>query len=335
RLWAVAETPQGFRLHRSDDAGWSWAFVTDVDDYWRTLEASAVDPGLCAWGGVEVHRTANGGASFAVVNTWGEYYGDPAGKLHADVPGLDLVPDGAGGETWYVATDGGLYRSTDGLESVQNLSQDGLRVSQYYTTLTSPFAPDQVVAGAQDQGYQRATTPPDGSGLVDFDQLISGDYGHAVSTDGSHDFVFSVYPGFLLVQKGAVGPKLYTFDFPAGDHSWMPSLAADPTRKDAVFFCGSKLWRYQKTVGLNVWVPVQHSAQDFAVDPGEHLTAVAFSPLVAGRAYATTNRGRLWRSADHGVTWLLSPGLGPGPHYFYGTALLASATDPDVAWVGG
>ena len=100
------------------------------------------------------------------------------------LPGGGLV-----GETWYIETDGGLFQSPDGLLSVQNLSLSGLRVSQYYTTHTSRANPDHVVAGAQDQGYQRAgSAPPADATQLDFDQLISGDYGHLTSGDGDHDF---------------------------------------------------------------------------------------------------------------------------------------------------
>ena len=64
------------------------------------------------------------------------------------------------GETWYISTDGGLYHSQDTLHTVLNLSLQGLRVSQYYSTLTSAADPDHVAAGSQDQGYQWAGSPP-------------------------------------------------------------------------------------------------------------------------------------------------------------------------------
>ncbi|QDU67095.1 WD40/YVTN/BNR-like repeat-containing protein [Engelhardtia mirabilis] len=337
RLWAVQHTGSGELLRRSDDAGQSWTAIQTLSDYWGTLNASIVDADLFAWGGVECHRTTNGGASFKVVNGWGEYYGNPAGKLHADLPGMDVWPDGAGGEVWYVCTDGGLFRSTDGLSTVANLSLDGLGISQYYTTLTSAANPDHVVAGSQDQGWQRADAPPAaGTELLAFDQSISGDYGHAVSGDGTHDFVFTVYPGFVLISRGEDNPSLYTEDFPAGEaYSWMPSLTADPLRKDYFFLCATHLWHYTRVPGTNDWTASQYSNQNFALSSGEYLTGLAFSPVDGDRAFAVTNKGRFWASNDRGVTWAQGSGSGPGPQYFYGTAILASSTDVDTAWVGG
>jgi hypothetical protein len=336
RLWAIQNEGGTQRLYRSDDAGQSWSFITVVTDYWGSLNASITDPNLFAWGGVEVHKTLNGGADFAIVNGWGQYYADPANKLHADVPGIDVVPDGLGGERWYISTDGGLYESTDGLASVQNLSLQGLRVSQYYTTHTSSSNPNLIVAGSQDQGYQRGNMAAAGADLtVPFDQLISGDYGHLTSSDGTHDWLFSVYPGFVLVQRNQWTPTLYTVDFPADNAQWMPYIVASPGDKRDFFFCGSKLWRFDKDPFSNSWTPTQWSAQDFEGSPGEVLTALTFSPVGSQRAYSATSAGRLHWSNDGGLTWTLSGTTGPSPHYFYGTALVASAQDVDLVYAGG
>lgn len=337
RLWAIQNASGTQTLYRSDDAGNSWASVTTVSDYWGTLNASIVDAELFAWGGVELHKTTNGGQSFSIQNSWGAYYSDPANKLHADLPGIDVVPNGPGQEIWYPCTDGGLYRSTDGLNTVQNLSLDGLRISQYYTTLTSSVNTDHVVAGSQDQGWQRAGQPAAaGTDLLGFDQLISGDYGHAVSKDGSHEWVFTVYPGFVLAHIGETAPTLVQESFPSGEsYSWMPFLAPDPIRKDAFLLCATHLYRYKRVIGSYDWTYEKLSQQNFAQVSGEYLTGVAFSPVDGDRAYAVTSRGALWRSSDGGVTWTQSTTAGPGPQYFYGTAILASSTDADTAWVGG
>lgn len=336
RFWAIVED-SGKKLYRSDNAGSTWSFVTVITDYWGSLNASTVDPDLFAWGGVEVHVTRNAGASFDIVNSWAAYYGNEADRLHADVPGIDVVPDGLGGETWYVSTDGGLYESDDGLNTVSNLSLSGLSVSQYYSTHTSTANSDNVLAGAQDQGWQRADQPPTGSDTtLFFDQLISGDYGHITSSDGDHDYVYTVYPGFLMMNVGETNPALYMEDFPAGEtYSWLPSVVADPTDEETVFFCANHLWRYSKAMFGNSWNLTQHSTQNFAISGGEHLTGLVFSPLNSNRVHAVSNQGRLWHSADHGLNWTQSTSTGPNAHYFYGTTMAASTLDLDTVYVGG
>jgi len=338
RFWAALDVGGTRTLYRSDNAGLNWTSVGAMGDYWTgSLNASIVNVDLVAYGGVECFRSTNAGASFAKVNNWYDYYGNVANKLHADIPGIDVLPDGAGGELWYIDTDGGLFRSTNGLASVSNLSLDGLRVSQYYTTHTSLANPLHVVAGAQDQGYQRASVASSDPGgtLLDFTQVISGDYGHATSGDGTHAFVYSVYPGFVLVHKGENNPVLYQLDFPAAEnYSWLPFILADPLDNKRFFFCASRLYRYVKT-GPTTWVSSQWSTQNFAANGGEHLSALAYSPLDKQRMYGVTNYGRFFRSSDQGITWAQGTGSGPGPQYLSGQAIVASNQDVNTAYVGG
>ncbi len=337
RLWSVWTVGSLDKLYRSDDAGASWTFLSDIGDYWNVLNGSITDADRLLYGGVEAHRSVNGGASFTVINTWGAYYSNPANRLHADVMGIDVVPNaGSFGETWYISTDGGLYRSTDLLASVENLSLQGLRVSQYYSTHTSNRSAVRIVAGAQDQGYQRTSTAPTPPSTVHaFNQLISGDYGHLTSGDGDHDYLFSTYPGFVLCHVGETSPALFTEDFPAGeDHAWMPPVVADPTDARHFFLCASRLWRYTKSSGNN-WTPALWSAFDFGVASGEYVSALVFSPLDTQRAYAVTDRGRLYHSENRGLNWTQATTTGPSGQYFYGTALHASRTDVNTVYVAG
>ncbi|NOT29389.1 MAG: hypothetical protein HOP15_02945 [Planctomycetes bacterium] len=336
RLWSVWTVAALDKLYRSDDAGATWTFVQDIGDYWNVLAASITSVDLFLYGGVETHRSVNGGTSFSVINTWGAYYANPAIRLHADIQGIDVVPNaGPFGETWYIATDGGLYRSTDLLTSVQNLALSGLRVSQYYSTHTSARSVNRIVAGAQDQGYQRANTAPTPPNTnYAFTQLISGDYGHLTSGDGDHDYLFSCYPGFVLCHVGENNPALFTEDFPAGeDHAWIPPIVADPLDPRHFFLCASRIYRYTKAAGNN-WTPALWSTFDFGVAAGEYVSALVFS-LDPQRAYAVTDRGRLYYSSNRGVSWTPSTSTGPSGQYFYGTALHASFTDVNTVYVGG
>ncbi len=345
RLYVAALEGSQWRLYRSD-GGVSWTSVSDLDhlwtgNSWESFQASSVNPDLLASADIETWRSFNGGASFQRQNTWGSYYGDPANRLHADVPGIHCWPDpdDPGAEIWYVSTDGGLYESRDGFVTVQNLSLSGLGVSQYYSTLTSSIDTELILAGAQDQGYQRGRYA--GPGIdgpsTDFDQLISGDYGHLTSSSGGHGKVYSVYPGFILVQQGEQNPQLQfpVLDFPAGsNHGWLPMVQADPIAPGTVFLCADVLYRFTQVSGPNFSQAV-HSAHDFLVGGANYLTAIDFAPSDPQRVYAANDRGRLFFSTDHGVTWTNSASIGPDPHYFYGTAIDVNPDDALEAVVGG
>lgn len=342
-LYVALRSGGAWTLRRSDDAGATWSAAVPMTDFWTQLEASTIDAGRVCYGGVEVRRSTDGGQTFSRINTWGEYYGDPLHKLHADIQGIHCWPDPddfSGWDLWYFSTDGGIFLSTDLAQTVVNRSLDGLGVSQYYSTLTSSSDPSLILAGAQDQGYQRGVlASPSASGpSTDFAQLISGDYGHLTSSNGTHDLVYSTYPGFVLVQEGQASPNLlYPFvDFPAGaDHLWLPPVVADPNQSTAFYFLGDRLWRYTRVGSSAAWTPTQHSAQVFTGGGGNYLSALAFAPSNPSRAVAVNDAGKAYHSNDGGVTWGEGTLTGTDSHYFYGSALAIHPSDELEVFMGG
>ncbi|MFT7478594.1 MAG: photosystem II stability/assembly factor-like uncharacterized protein, partial [Gammaproteobacteria bacterium] len=338
-LYVTLRIAGQWNLYRSDDAGVTTQLVqSNLGDYWGTMHAFPTDPMAVIFGGVEAHRSLDGGLTHQIVNTWGAYYNSPNTKLHADIRGMDVIKD-AGGSDYdygYICTDGGLYVTRDAGLTVLNLTSLGLGVGQFYSTYTSSLNPDRIVGGTQDQGYQRGMRqPPSGPGpSTSMNQLISGDYGHLTSGDGTHGLVYSTYPGFILVQEGETGPSLRFEDFPVGTNNlWLPPVVADPLDTTAFFFLARELYRYTR-VNTNNWNPVQHSAQSFG-GAGSYLSAMAFAPTDPQRAYAVNDIGRMWSSTDRGVTWTESATNGANSHYFYGSALAVHPTDALEAVVGG
>jgi len=334
---AIQPTNGGdWQLWRTEDSALTWSNPSNLPGMWSAFSTSTQSRKLIAYGGVNMYYSRDSGVSFEEVNGWAEYYGNPAGKLHADIMSLHVIPDATAvnDERWTINTHGGTYQSEDRLRTVENLSLSTLGVSQYYSTLTSRRDPNVVAGGTQDQGYHWGVTPanPGTSGpYADLSQLISGDYGHLSSSDGSHDLVYSDYPGFVLVQEGEVSPSLYTVSYPSGfAGQWLPFMTSDPTDKKSFYLLGQKIWRYTRAGG-NSWAPVQHSTFDFAGT----LSCIEFSPLDASRAWACTTDGRIFYSTDGAVNWTQSSDTGPGAHYFYGTTIVASERVADEVWIAG
>ncbi|MEE8469302.1 MAG: hypothetical protein V3T22_12650 [Planctomycetota bacterium] len=328
-----------WQLHRSDDGGGGFGRVGFLTDFWGSLAAFPADTEALIYGGVECHRSSDGGRTFTTVNAWGQYYADPKHRLHADVRGIQVFPDLAhpGRDLCFISTDGGTYLSDDGGTTVTNLCLEGLGVGQIYSTLTSSVDPDLILAGTQDQGFQRGRRqePLALGPSTPFEQLLSGDYGYLTSSDGTHGLVYCAYPGFVLVQEGERNPNLLYpwIDFPEGSaHAWLPPLVADPADPEAFFFLADHLYRYQRRRGP-YWAYERHSQQDFGQGAGRFLTALAFAPTESRRAYALNDEGRLWLSADHGRTWEAGD-LHAGP-YFRPTVVAVDPHDALRAVVGG
>lgn len=330
---AIRRSSGNWELHRSDDAGGAWTRQGNPPEFWGAMEAGIGDASLLALGGVEVFRSGSGGASFTKINDWWQYYANPLRRLHADLMGLDVAFIG-GQETWFISTDGGIYISTDGLQTVHNICLLGLGVSQYYSTHTSRRDPSRILGGSQDQGYQRASLM--GTPTADFEQLISGDYGHLTSADRTHDFVYSTYPGFILVHEGEDVPDLSQLDFPAGSRpQWLPAVVADPQDPEAFYFCADRLWRYERDPSSGEWTHFLETTQDFTAAGGSTLTKLSIAPSDPARRLAVTDSGALWYSDDGGFDWQPSADRGPDAHYFYGTALEHSPDDAATAIVAG
>jgi len=334
RLWVVSDSAH---LYRSDDAGLSFEALSDVSDYWGELAASIDDADLFAWGGTQLYVTHDGGDSFAEKNAWYDYYDDPSSLLHSDIMGISVELDADGDEVWMVGTDGGLYRSTDHLGSVENLSLTGLRVSQYYSTLTSKADPDHIAAGAQDQGYQITNGVTQDDDLLEFDQALSGDYGQLTSGDGTHDLVYSVYPGFILAASGEDSPRLSYLDYPSGEAyvPWLPPIVADPDDNTRFYFPARRLYQYAFTARTGHADVETWSDQSFSSDGAAYLSRMVFSPVDHDRVYAATSDGRFFRSDDHAVTWTEEGDPAPDDNWYYGQSMLASSLDVDLVYVGG
>jgi hypothetical protein len=335
KLYAALSSGGAWRLYSSADAGVSWQVRSAPADCWGALSACITDSAQVYMGGVECFRSYNGGATFSKINGWGAYYGDPARKLHADINGIQslIVPTGPGttAERIYVSTDGGTYLLDVIGWLPTNLTLNGFRNAQYYSVRTSRTNPARIAAGSQDQGYQTTTAAPA------FTQVISGDYGHLTSALPTNDMVWSVYPGFMLLQvtEDPVTLELPNTgtNFPADPNiPWMPAILADPDDPATVLFGGRYLWRITRTA------PVTYryaAGWDFDGGSSDAVGAVAIAPGDHQRWYAASYQGRLYYSTNAGATFTASSVAGPGSHYFYGSDLLVSPTNPLVAYVCG
>lgn len=327
-------------IYGSGDGGFTWTYrgTAPTGQFSRrSFAASSVYPSHLYVGGVDAYRSHDGGQTWQLVNSWGEYYGNPAQKLHADIPGFNSFRDSTGAELLYVNTDGGTYVSTDSLLNVQNLSLSGLNVSQYYSVYTNRWNPNIIFAGSQDQGFQRADQ--DAGRTVQFEQTISGDYGHIVSQNGGNT-VWTNYPGFTMVYPNAAFSTYNrTLDFPGSGSLWLAPLMEDPLTPTKVYFGGGGL-----NGGAHLFRIELSSDQlfayeqpfDFSLGSGSSVSAMAYSPIQNQFRYVMTDVGDFFISGDGGNNWNHSSGfLAPQGQYFYGASIVASPAQLGKVYAAG
>ena len=334
---ATAQYGDGTQIYRSSDAGLSWteSGLVESGAFSRgSFHSSQLETGYLWFGGVNTFRSFNGGDTWTLVNEWWEYYGNEASKLHADIPFIMPFLDTISNEeTLLISTDGGLYASDNYGLTNTNITMEGMRNAQYYDLYTYRLVTDVIFAGAQDQGFQRSFSSVDDQYY--FDQLISGDYGHLVSSDGG-DHLWTVYPGFAMMINDASGPaNMYFGDFVGSGYLWLPPIMEDPDDPEVCWWGGGDhLYKLKKNFS---GITYEQYDYDFDVGlGGTAIAAIAYSPIDHDHWYVMMSDGKFFHSDDRGITWTKTIGFdGPDSHYFYGSSIVPSTTELGKVYIGG
>jgi photosystem II stability/assembly factor-like uncharacterized protein len=281
----------------STNMGSSWTSIGGAHfaeegqmSYNNTIVVHPTDPKHVLCGGVDLHRTTNGGASWKQVTRWDANRGD-SDYAHADHHCLVMPPAAAG--RVYDCNDGGLDRSDDGGATWQNRS-DGLSVTMYYDLDVAPSDDRSFGGGTQDNGTNVTVT----GGSGDHFEILGGDGGWMVYNPLSAGKVFASYYNFHIYRfNGQQTPKNVSPPAPAAERGrvWMCYITIDPNTPSTAFTGSFRVWR-TKNEGTN-WTPVSSSLDDSTISAIEVATADS------KKVYVGTENGGVYRSADGGQTW--------------------------------
>ncbi|MCB9278887.1 MAG: T9SS type A sorting domain-containing protein [Lewinellaceae bacterium] len=333
-------------VYRSDDEGLHWNELGDLPEGpWEVgVFISPSNPDLMLMGAVDCFRSLDGGLNWQRVNNWWEYYDNINGKLHADMMHFSEFQTPNGTAFQLISNHGGLNISYDGMNSVNNLGQEGLNVSQYYTVRTDPTNPDFVYAGSQDQGFQRSAGFETGQpGSEWFEQVISGDYAHIVFSNGGAS-LWTVYPGGWVSHYADPQNQYLTgsYDLESENESvWLPPLMPSPfSGENAVYMAGGNIeggpgsYLIRLEAQGDQVIPSQID-YDFKAESGGEVSALATAPGDSSRWYVATTNGRFFYSKDAGESWEQTLNFIPEGHYLYGQAIYVSKKNPNVVYFGG
>lgn len=317
-------------VYKSLDAGLTWSQTIDLgkDPFFKSsFSASVTSPDILYFGDIECNRSQNAGQSFARISEWFEYYDNIVNRLHADIPSVNCLLDENGEEFQLINTDGGTYYSNTNASIVENISLEGLNVSQYYSTLTAAYDTNILYVGAQDQGFQLSTS--DNGGVLDFTQVISGDYGHIVSSNDGGS-IWMVYPGFAIFYPDGTANNGYTWDFDGNNSFWMPPLMPDPDNETVCYMANGLRMLKLEFTGAGI------DATQLPTLFLGGISSMAISPVDNNRWYVMTETGRFYQSMNRGETWTITTVTdAPGGNYLYGAQILPSTVNPDVVYVCG
>jgi photosystem II stability/assembly factor-like uncharacterized protein len=290
--------------------------TTDAGSNWNPLDISSLDPGaLAGFGwyfgnillnpyapndlylcGVQLWRTTDNGTTWEIV--------DQNFTVHADNHDMAFLTGGS----YYLATDGGLYKTTN--NGTSWLDADEIPNNQFYRIAVDPYNPGFYVGGVQDNGTNRGNAAT----ANQWQFLLGGDGFQALFDNNPDDMVAETQNGNLwYTDDGGFGWNSFNDGINSNDRrNWdMPIIHS--VHNDNVYYTGT-YHVYKNSFGLagHSWDSISNDLTDGIVfEPRFHtLTTIAESPVSATVLYAGTSDGNVQRTTNGGTSWTnISAGL--------------------------
>jgi photosystem II stability/assembly factor-like uncharacterized protein len=283
-------------VYRTRNGGATWTNVAanhfaaeEQMSYGNTIVVHPADPEHVLCGGVDLHRTINGGNTWRQVTKWDSVRG-ATDYAHADHH-LLVMPAAAPGRV-YSANDGGLDVSDDGGQVWRNRS-DGLAVTMFYDVDIAQSDARVLGGGAQDNGTVVTKTGE----VHEFFELLGGDGGWMVVDPDDASHVFASYQlGSIFRFRGTRWRDVSPPFKPAESGGiWMVYVTLQPGDARVVYTGNQRLYRSRNDG--DSWTALT------PVLDGSPISAIEVAPADVRYIYVGTENGGLFRSTDGGVTW--------------------------------
>jgi photosystem II stability/assembly factor-like uncharacterized protein len=283
-------------VFKSGNRGAAWTSIGGTEfakegqmTYGNCIVVHPTDPNHVLCGGVDLHRTTDGGKTWARASQWDADRGTPQ-YAHADHHAL-VMPASKPGRL-FDANDGGMDLSEDGGVTWTNRS-NGLAATMFYDFDVAQSNGKVYGGGAQDNGtIMTSDGKPD-----DFSEVLGGDGGWMVFDPKDVNHFYGSYYNFHIFRWKAGKPVEVTPNMPASEHNsvWMVYILMDPNDSKTVYSASNRVWKTGND-----------GASWKAVSPvldGTPVSAIEVARANSKYVYVGTEKGGVFRSADGGVTW--------------------------------
>ncbi len=321
-------------VYRTEDGGATWRPLVDCENGSGFLPCFALGGFGWYFGkirlnpendedifllGVELWRTRNLG------ETW-ELAAPPATsyEVHFDKHDMVFHPSGI----WYLATDGGVYRSFDFANSWQDFER--IAACQFYRVAYNPHEPENYFGGTQDNGTLF------GSSLEDnWTRIFGGDGFRPVFHPTNPDifYVETQNGGIRYTDNGGARFITGTNGIPVSDRrNWDTPYQMSPHNPNVLHAGTFRMFR-SDVDGPPRWEAISGDLTDGPIfgDRFHTISTLDESPLVEGLLYVGTSDGNIWRTEDQGAKWW-DLRISALPNR-YVTAVVTSPTFPERVYV--
>ncbi len=253
------------------------------------------DPNLVVVGGLDLHRSTDGGRCFVVISDWKQAPTSP----HADHHVILSHPSFGNNQTVFFGNDGGIYVADD-VRRVQagqgwRALNNGLGITQFFGAAINPTT-GQVMAGSQDNGtrvYTKPRFPPAPHQGIDdwFDYGLDGDPysgdGGNCAADAKKGWFYSEYT-FLQIHRSDGKSGYRSIDRTLCDSRsedlalFVAPFVLAPDDPAVMFAGGARLWR---CADVRADKPVFKKVKEFLLQGGNEdrpvltrISAIAVAP---------------------------------------------------------
>ena len=309
-----------FGVYRSTNKGLNWSQMHGASPNLLDWSTTGSGSGGQAWydlaiavsplnkeellvGGVNVWRSNNGGASFALSGHW--FGGGGASYVHADHHWLTFRP--GTNEIWS-GNDGGIDVSPNGgLANSWQARNNGLAITQYYKIATTPTNTSWTLGGTQDNGTHLNKTS--------WTRVRGGD-GMDCGLDPSNELVMyaSIYYGDFTKSNNGGSNFNAPFNLPpSGSGNWVTPFLVSQHNGNVLYAGFTRVW---KSTNAGMSFAATTSSNLLGTD---NIDVLAESPSNPDVLYVGINQ-YLFRSMDGGATFTQHSG-GAGSHVITGIAV--------------
>lgn len=328
RVWATyAGADLRFQgVYQTTDGGQNWVkntdgsldydFQSDFAWYFGKICVNPFNPEDIWMLGVYTLRSLDGG------NTW-EIGAGFEQAVHADHHDICFVD----AQTILLATDGGLYKSTDKGESWAK--RDNTPTTQLYRVAYNPHRPDQYYGGAQDNG----TVGGNAAGREAWDHLFGGDGFQAVFHPENPNIFYYEYQngGIVGTTDGGQSWDGGTNGIDGSDRKHWDMQYIISRHDYNVMYTGT--YRvYRSSTHTPDWTDVSPDLTDGNIFGARYHTISTLdeSPLDPELIYVGTTDGNVWRGNPITRQW---ENISDGLPDRYVSSVKASRNDPDRVFV--
>jgi photosystem II stability/assembly factor-like uncharacterized protein len=300
-------------------------------------------------GGIDTWRSDDGGVTWERTSRWtkdprkadeAEHY------THADIHVMAYY-----GQTLYLGSDGGLYRSTNGGDTWKSAASmtSGISSFQVYYICSSAEDPTALYFGAQDNGTWSLTVDEQGK-EVEADQILTGDGMVCQVNPADSAVVYASYYNGALTRSDDYGQSfpvtILAPPYQYGEAQWVVPYILDPADPSTIDACFADAWRAHEPDYK--WTNLTAGA----LGPSKQCKAIVAAPSDPNIIYVAKDAertrmhpagegdsrplllggGGVFRSSDGGATWQTITGNLPLAEAGL-TYLAVSPKDANRVWV--